>query len=195
MVYDPRSGLDQLLPKRRQRPVFDVAGEDKSTQEAGEIVGQREELKPHRIVEEAVAGEPRPFERVLALLDPLFGGSATVVEPNDIRCVSCEIGHDKTHSREQRTGVPLHLCHDPPRTIPTLGLILKARVVDLWPLRRASHPAFEQVPDITVSLEEREPGGPGIHLVRNMMDEVSYRRRTNKNVVILVKHLEAGIAV
>jgi sigma-B regulation protein RsbU (phosphoserine phosphatase) len=67
--------------------------------------------------------------------------------------------------------------------------------VDLWPLRRASHPAFEQVPDITVSLEEREPGGPGIHLVRNMMDEVSYRRRTNKNVVILVKHLEAGIAV
>ncbi len=46
--------------------------------------------------------------------------------------------------------------------------------------------------DTTASLAEREPGGLGIHLVRNMMDEVSYRRRTDKNVVILVKHLEAG---
>ncbi len=46
--------------------------------------------------------------------------------------------------------------------------------------------------DTAASLEEREPGGLGIHLVRNMMDEVSYRRRTDKNVVILVKHLEAG---
>ncbi len=57
------------------------------------------------------------------------------------------------------------------------------------------NPFMSAVPDLTVSLEEREPGGLGIHLVRNMMDEVSYRRRTNKNVVILVKHLEAGIAV
>jgi len=60
---------------------------------------------------------------------------------------------------------------------------------------RPFNPFMSAVPNITVSLEEREPGGLGIHLVRNMMDEVSYRRRTNKNVVILVKHLEAGIAV
>ncbi len=57
---------------------------------------------------------------------------------------------------------------------------------------RPFNPFMSAVPDITVSLEEREPGGLGIHLVRNMMDEVSYRRRTDKNVVILVKHLEAG---
>ena len=48
------------------------------------------------------------------------------------------------------------------------------------------------VPDIAVSLEERQLGGLGIPLVRNMMDEVSYRRRTDKNAVIVVKHLEAG---
>jgi anti-sigma regulatory factor (Ser/Thr protein kinase) len=58
---------------------------------------------------------------------------------------------------------------------------------------RPFNPFTSVAPDTTaVSTQEREPGGLGIHLVRNMMDEVSYRRRTNKNVVILVKHLEAG---
>jgi len=52
------------------------------------------------------------------------------------------------------------------------------------------NPFTRVVPDTTaVSIQEREPGGLGIHLVSNMMDEVSYRRRTNRNVVILVKHL------
>ena len=48
-------------------------------------------------------------------------------------------------------------------------------------------------PDITLSLEERPIGGLGIHLVRNIMDEVDYHRHTDKNVVTLVKYLnEAG---
>jgi sigma-B regulation protein RsbU (phosphoserine phosphatase) len=46
-------------------------------------------------------------------------------------------------------------------------------------------------PDTSLSIEEREVGGLGIHLVQNVMDEVSYSRRTNENVVILAKHLKA----
>jgi sigma-B regulation protein RsbU (phosphoserine phosphatase) len=57
---------------------------------------------------------------------------------------------------------------------------------------RPFNPFTSAAPDTTVAMEERQMGGLGIHLVRNMMDEVSYRRRTDKNVVILVKHLEAG---
>ena len=45
-------------------------------------------------------------------------------------------------------------------------------------------------PDTGLSIEEREIGGLGIHLVRRMMDEVSYNRRTDCNVVILVKYLD-----
>jgi sigma-B regulation protein RsbU (phosphoserine phosphatase) len=45
-------------------------------------------------------------------------------------------------------------------------------------------------PDTGLSMEEREIGGLGIHLVRKMMDEVSYNRRTDRNVVILVKYLD-----
>ena len=45
-------------------------------------------------------------------------------------------------------------------------------------------------PDTSLSLEERELGGLGIHVVRKVMDEVSYNRRTDRNVVILVKYLD-----
>ena len=51
------------------------------------------------------------------------------------------------------------------------------------------NPFARSAPDTTLSLEEREIGGLGIHLVRKMMDEVSYVRRTGRNVVIVVKHL------
>jgi sigma-B regulation protein RsbU (phosphoserine phosphatase) len=44
-------------------------------------------------------------------------------------------------------------------------------------------------PDTALALEEREIGGLGIHLVQNLMDEVSYTRRTDRNVVVLVKYL------
>ena len=46
---------------------------------------------------------------------------------------------------------------------------------------------LQESPDTTLSLEEREVGGLGIHLVRKMMDEVAYERRINRNVVRLVK--------
>ncbi len=43
------------------------------------------------------------------------------------------------------------------------------------------------VPDTESGIEDRAVGGLGIHLVRTMMDEVSYRREENRNHMILVK--------
>ncbi len=45
-------------------------------------------------------------------------------------------------------------------------------------------------PSTALSLEDREPGGLGLHLVRKMMDDVSYQRLPNKNVVTLVKRFD-----
>jgi serine/threonine-protein kinase RsbW len=42
-------------------------------------------------------------------------------------------------------------------------------------------------PDTTLSLEDREVGGLGLHLVRSMMDRIAYRREKGHNVVVLGK--------
>lgn len=43
--------------------------------------------------------------------------------------------------------------------------------------------------DITLSAEERAIGGLGIHLVRQLMDEISYSREEEKNVLTLIKRI------
>ena len=48
-------------------------------------------------------------------------------------------------------------------------------------------------PDTAPSVEERRIGGLGIHLVRRMMDEFSYHRSADRNVVTLAKRLTDGM--
>ena len=48
--------LDQLLAQRGQRPVLDLLRQRQCAQEVAEIIGQRMELEPNRIVTEVVAG-------------------------------------------------------------------------------------------------------------------------------------------
>ncbi len=50
-------------------------------------------------------------------------------------------------------------------------------------------PFGREAPDTTLPVEERAIGGLGIHLVEQLMDEVSYERREDRNVVVLVKEL------
>jgi anti-sigma regulatory factor (Ser/Thr protein kinase) len=50
-------------------------------------------------------------------------------------------------------------------------------------------PFSRAAPDTTLSVDERPIGGLGIHLVRELMDHVSYDRQDGHNVVVLVKNL------
>lgn len=52
---------------------------------------------------------------------------------------------------------------------------------------RPFDPLALAAPDASLPLEERRIGGWGIHLVRELMDEVSYERRGDRNVVVLTK--------
>ncbi len=55
---------------------------------------------------------------------------------------------------------------------------------------RPFNPFGAQAPNTALSVEDRPIGGLGVHLVRQMMDEVGYLRQTDRNVVMLAKMLE-----
>ncbi len=63
-----------------------------------------------------------------------------------------------------------------------------ALVVQLRDDAPAFDPTAAPVPDMTLPLERRAPGGLGIHLTRELTDSVSYRRTANGNELTLSKH-------
>ena len=52
-------------------------------------------------------------------------------------------------------------------------------------------PLGRSAPDTASPLTDRPIGGLGIHLVRQLVDDVSYRRRSDRNEVTLTKRLAA----
>ena len=50
------------------------------------------------------------------------------------------------------------------------------------------NPFSNAPPDTRLSIDERNIGGLGIHLVKNLMDECNYKRETNKNIITLIKY-------
>jgi len=55
----------------------------------------------------------------------------------------------------------------------------------------AAYNPFEESPesDVDGTVEEREVGGLGVFLIRELMDDVDYTRRDDWNHYELVKHL------
>ena len=62
-------------------------------------------------------------------------------------------------------------------------------VITLTDSGMAFDPLAREDPDVTLSAEEREIGGLGIYMVKQTMDEVSYRRENGKNILIIKKKL------
>lgn len=54
------------------------------------------------------------------------------------------------------------------------------------------NPFSQPQPDFSLSIEDREIGGLGIHFVREFMDEFAYERQGSHNRVSLMKHLHEG---
>ena len=53
----------------------------------------------------------------------------------------------------------------------------------------AFNPLEREMPDVSLSMEERQIGGLGIFLTVQMMDEVQYERINNENVVTIKKRI------
>lgn len=64
--------------------------------------------------------------------------------------------------------------------------LLRSEVVDEG---CAFNPLACPLPDVTAPLRERTPGGLGIFLIRQLMDQVAYRREGFRNVLTMSKRL------
>ena len=51
------------------------------------------------------------------------------------------------------------------------------------------NPLANEDPDLDVAVEERQIGGLGIYLVKNMVEEISYKYEGGKNILSLTKNL------
>jgi sigma-B regulation protein RsbU (phosphoserine phosphatase) len=67
---------------------------------------------------------------------------------------------------------------------------LIARIADQG---KPFNPLERTEPNTDASIEDRKIGGLGIHLVRNMIDEVAYERTNGRNVVTLTNLLENSV--
>ena len=76
----------------------------------------------------------------------------------------------------------------------TITINLQAKVDEVWVLVRDDGIPFNllerPVLRMPVSLDEAAVGGLGIHLVRNIMDEITYRHEDGWNTVLLKKRLK-----
>lgn len=52
------------------------------------------------------------------------------------------------------------------------------------------NPLAAPTPDTNKPLRERKVGGLGIFIVKKIMDEISYRREYDSNILILKKHIK-----
>ncbi len=55
----------------------------------------------------------------------------------------------------------------------------------------AFNPLLHEAPDPSEPLDSREPGGWGIYFIRKLMDEVTYERANDRNLLTLVKFIAA----
>lgn len=73
-----------------------------------------------------------------------------------------------------------------------LKAILKPDSIEfvLWDAGVPFDPTKAPKADITLSVEERAIGGLGIHLVRNIMDDVSYKHEDGMNILTMIKNIK-----
>ncbi|MFO7445571.1 MAG: ATP-binding protein [Ignavibacteriaceae bacterium] len=57
---------------------------------------------------------------------------------------------------------------------------------------RKFNPTVQEKPDVNASIDEREPGGLGIFLVKNFSENVNYIREEGKNKLFITFNLKNG---
>jgi serine/threonine-protein kinase RsbW len=68
-----------------------------------------------------------------------------------------------------------------------LDITARSFIAEIVDNGRPFDPTGVPAPDLSLPLEQRPPGGLGIHLMRSMMDRIDYRRIGGENLLRLEK--------
>ena len=68
-----------------------------------------------------------------------------------------------------------------------LRIVLKRQFISLCFVDRgiSYNPLLHQKPNVELSLEDRSSGGLGIYMVRQLADEIQYKRKNKKNYLLI----------
>jgi len=93
---------------------------------------------------------------------------------------------------EAVTNVIVHGYQDTPGPIRvTVGIESGALIAILYDRAPPFDPVKAPIPDTTLPLEKRRPGGMGVHMIRHLTDEIRYRRTPDgENELTLIKKTE-----
>ena len=147
---DLRADLDELLAQAGQRPRLRRLRHRQRAHEVAEVVGERMELEADGVGGEGATGQPGPFDRAFAFLDPLLRRATLVVEADDALGGPRQVGHDKADTRVKLGGVPFDLGYDTAGLLPALRLIAEAGEVAPYLVRRSPGRALQQVSDLVL---------------------------------------------
>ena len=91
---------------------------------------------------------------------------------------------------EAVTNVMMYAYPEGARGSVNLKAILKEECVEfvLWDKGIPFDPTAAPEADTTLGVEERAIGGLGIHLVRNIMDSISYENKNGMNILTMIKN-------
>jgi serine/threonine-protein kinase RsbW len=131
----------------------------------------------------------RSFERDIKALDDVFRFTADFARANRIGksvCFAMDLAVEELftnivkYSAESDNDISIHL------DVADTDLVIKITDFDV---ERFDITKEDRV-DIGKSLEERKVGGIGLHLVRNLVDKITYEYEDRTACITLVKHLE-----
>jgi len=110
--------------------------------------------------------------------------------------VADEVGFKMTLALEEAVmNVITHAFHGvPPPHLITVRLRITSRMLaaEISDNGAPFDPTTAPDPDLSLPIEQRHPGGLGIHLMRSIMDRMQYSRSTDGNVLRLEKARDAS---
>ena len=150
VTHDPCAGFDQTALQASQRLVGHFIRHISALQEDAEIVGQCVQLKADLVLLLALAGQPRPIDRLLAFLDMLLRRAALIVEDDNPLGGTGEVGYNEADPWIKFTRMPFDLGDNPAGSCPTGGPVAEVRVVASHLLWGPADRALQKISDVAL---------------------------------------------